>query len=217
MSSPVTPSPPANDRAWTKWIRWIGFGAFLLAALGLISYVATISNLTGDLESLKRITFFTIIVAFVLYVLDLARTHYAKSEGSARLFVMVLWSVASVSFLALAILFLVWVGAFVARDAGLLSPVRTEASSFLLRPTGKAAAFEIQYDPNTNLRRSDDRSFLYHPVQNPTHIGKLDGIYVEFGPGENEVDAVLRLENEKPIKVFKVRLDRTKRSFDFVD
>ena len=212
-SNPPDQPPAVNVRTWERYIRGISWGVFLLAAIGLVGYATLISAVAPELDTLKRFVFFLIIVSFVLFILNHARGQFDGDGGFAR----VVRCVAAISILVIPLMFLLWVGAFILRDIGALSPVRVEPVSYLLRPSGRAAKAGLSYDPKTTLRRNDSRALAFHVIQDSSHMGKLEGIYAEFGPGENDIDAELTLPYEVDGKPHRVRLSRGTKTFDFID
>jgi len=215
---PVPPSPQPDNTAvpqpgWELSLRKVGFGVFLSAAIALFGYATLFGAPKKEFDNLIRFAIAFCAVAMIIFVLDKIREHFKGSKAVSWVVrcVMIAW------ILIVPIMLIIWVGAFIGRDIGIIPPVRTEPSSYLLRPSGNAASEGISYDPKTILRRVDGRATSFHVVQDSSHMGRLEGIYVEFGPGEDEIDAELVLPYEVERIPHRVRLFRVKKAFDFVD
>jgi hypothetical protein len=212
MSNPIE-----NTKTLERYVLGVGVGAYLLAVIGLFGYVVVIRKVEPDFSQLIRPAVIILILTILLFLLDSGRRQLKDTTGPVSKIAFWSWIVVLFFYFLVVSLAVFWIGVWIFRDSGVLPPIQVEPVRYLLRPTGRADAAEISYDPKTTLRRTDSLATGYHVIQDASHMGKLEGIYVEFGPGENEIDAVLILPYEVNGKPHRVKLTRATKTFDFVD
>lgn len=212
QESALTPQGQGHIPGWRTWERWLigaEFGVVILAAIATVYFISTFPKVAPSGEEVLEWVVLLVGTAILLFVLGFLRSVINSPAWSHQWYVKV-----AVPVVVLVSLLVVGSGASVfisysLRWAGILPP--KAHTPVLLRPASTAEEYE--YDAGSTLDRADGGNLVYSFVEDRGNTGKLKGIYVEFGPADGDIEAVLVLPYQMPRKTHRVRLSRSTKTF----